>query len=62
MNCKKCKKPLHTYKLLTDKGVESIDLCAVKRAVAKKEINSEEFMTKLENYINSKINKLVIKM
>ena len=30
--------------------------------VAKKEINSEEFMTKLENYINSKINKLVIKM
>ena len=30
--------------------------------VANKEINSEEFMTKLENYINSKINKLVIKM
>lgn len=30
--------------------------------VAKKEINSEEFMTKLRNYINSKFNKLVIKM
>ncbi len=30
--------------------------------VANKEINSEEFMTKLENYINSKINKLVIKI
>ena len=29
--------------------------------VANKEINSEEFMKKLENYINSKINKLVIK-
>lgn len=29
--------------------------------VAKKEINSEEFMKKLENYINSKFNKLVIK-
>ncbi len=29
--------------------------------VAKKEINSEEFMTKLEKYINSKFNKLVIK-
>ncbi len=28
--------------------------------VAKKEINSEEFMQKLENYIKSKINKLVI--
>ena len=32
MNCKKCKKPLHTYKLLTDKGVESIDLCATCQA------------------------------
>ncbi len=30
--------------------------------VAKKEINSQEFMTKLENYIHSKIDKLVIKM
>lgn len=29
--------------------------------VAKKEINSEEFMQKLENYITSKFNKLVIK-
>ena len=29
--------------------------------VAKKEIQSNEFMTKLENYINSKFNKLVIK-
>ena len=29
--------------------------------VAKKEINSEEFMIKLEKYINSKFNKLVIK-
>ena len=29
--------------------------------VAKKEIQSDEFMTKLENYINSKFNKLVIK-
>ena len=29
--------------------------------VAKKEINSEEFMVKLENYINGKFNKLVIK-
>ena len=29
--------------------------------VANKEINSEEFMKKLESYINSKINKLVIK-
>ena len=28
--------------------------------VANKEINSEEFMKKLENYINSKLNKLVI--
>ena len=30
--------------------------------VAKKEIPAEEFMTKLENYIKSKINKLVIPM
>ena len=30
--------------------------------VAKKEIKPEEFMTKLENYINSKFNKLVVKM
>jgi len=30
--------------------------------VAKKEINSEEFMKKLETYINSKFDKLVIKM
>ena len=30
--------------------------------VAKKEIEPEEFMTKLKNYINSKFNKLVIKM
>ena len=30
--------------------------------VAKKEIQSNEFMTKLENYINSKFNKLVVKM
>ncbi len=30
--------------------------------VAKKEINPDEFMQKLENYINSKIKKLVIKM
>ena len=30
--------------------------------VAKKEIQSEEFMIKLENYINSKFNKLVVKM
>ena len=30
--------------------------------VAKKEINSKEFMSKLENYINSKIDKLVVKM
>ena len=30
--------------------------------VAKKEIEPEEFMTKLENYINSKFNKLVVKM
>ncbi len=30
--------------------------------VAKKEIKSEEFMTKLEKYINSKFDKLVIKM
>ena len=29
--------------------------------VAKKEIQSNEFMTKLENYINSKFNKLVVK-
>ena len=29
--------------------------------VAKKEIQSNEFMTKLENYINSKFNKIVIK-
>ena len=29
--------------------------------VAKKEIQSDEFMTKLENYINSKFNKLVVK-
>ena len=29
--------------------------------VAKKEIKSDEFMTKLENYINSKFNKLVVK-
>ena len=29
--------------------------------VAKKEINSEEFMGKLENYINSKFDKLVVK-
>ena len=30
--------------------------------VAKKEIKPEEFMTKLESYINSKFNKLVVKM
>ena len=30
--------------------------------VAKKEIQSNEFMIKLENYINSKFNKLVVKM
>ncbi len=30
--------------------------------VAKKEIKPEEFMIKLENYINSKFNKLVVKM
>jgi len=30
--------------------------------VAKKEIKSNEFMVKLENYINSKFNKLVVKM
>ena len=30
--------------------------------VAKKEIKPEEFMTKLENYIHSKFNKLVVKM
>ena len=30
--------------------------------VAKKEIQSNEFMTKLENYINSKFNKLVVKI
>ena len=30
--------------------------------VAKKEIKPEEFMTKLEHYINSKFNKLVVKM
>ena len=30
--------------------------------VAKKEIKSDEFMTKLETYINSKIDKLVVKM
>ena len=30
--------------------------------VAKKEIKSDEFMTKLENYIHSKIDKLVVKM
>jgi len=30
--------------------------------VAKKEIQSNEFMTKLEKYINSKFNKLVVKM
>ena len=30
--------------------------------VAKKEIKSNEFMIKLENYINSKFNKLVVKM
>ena len=29
--------------------------------VAKKEIRPEEFMVKLENYINSKFNKLVVK-
>ena len=29
--------------------------------VAKKEIASEEFMSKLEAYINSKVNKLVVK-
>ena len=29
--------------------------------VAKKEIQSNEFMVKLEKYINSKFNKLVIK-
>ena len=29
--------------------------------VAKKEIKSDEFMTKLEAYINSKVNKLVVK-
>ena len=30
--------------------------------VAKKEIKSDEFMTKLEKYIHSKIDKLVVKM
>ena len=30
--------------------------------VAKKEIKKDEFMTKLENYIHSKIDKLVVKM
>ena len=30
--------------------------------VAKKEIKSNEFMVKLENYINSKFNKLIVKM
>ena len=30
--------------------------------VAKKEIEPQVFMTKLENYINSKFNKLVVKM
>ena len=30
--------------------------------VAKKEIKPEEFMTKLEKYIHSKFNKLVVKM
>ena len=30
--------------------------------VAKKEIKPDEFMKKLENYINSKFNKLVVKM
>ena len=30
--------------------------------VAKKEIQANEFMVKLENYINSKFNKLVVKM
>ena len=30
--------------------------------VAKKEIKPEEFMTKLKTYINSKFNKLVVKM
>ena len=30
--------------------------------VAKKQIQSDEFMTKLENYINTKFNKLVVKM
>ena len=30
--------------------------------VAKKEIKPEEFMVKLENYINSKFKKLVVKM
>ena len=30
--------------------------------VAKKEIKSEEFMVKLKKYINSKFEKLVIKM
>lgn len=29
--------------------------------VAKKEIKSEEFMQKLETYINTKVNKLVVK-
>ena len=30
--------------------------------VAKKEIKSDEFMTKLEKYIHSKIDKLVVKL
>ena len=30
--------------------------------VAKKQIKSAEFMTKLEKYVNSKFDKLVIKM
>ena len=30
--------------------------------LAKKEIKPEEFMVKLENYINSKFKKLVVKM
>ena len=30
--------------------------------VAKKEIRQEEFMKKLENYIQNKIDKLVVKM
>ena len=41
---------------LTASWVKGLDM------VAKKEIKSDEFMTKLENYIHSKIDKLVVKM